>query len=132
MAERTNIYRNCWTCERPFKVIPSHVNKPRRQGRFCTQQCHRFARAVFRQMLEDGTLQPFLKAALAEQKKAEAEGRVTPLQRDIELWNAAQSEKMVRGMCDQAAKEVYGDNVDPEVIREASWRSYNEWSQRER
>jgi hypothetical protein len=39
---------------------------------FCTQRCHRVSRALFRQMLADGRLEPFLKEAILELQKEAA------------------------------------------------------------
>jgi ferredoxin len=72
------IRRRCVVCERPFSLWLSQLHE-RRQGMFCTQNCHHIARLLFRRMLMEGRLAPLLKEELMELQKEEASksGRVS-------------------------------------------------------
>ena len=64
------VRRRCAVCQRPFSVFLCRIGEGR-QGRFCTQECHRVARALFSEMLREGLLEPLLQQRLAEKEKVD-------------------------------------------------------------
>jgi hypothetical protein len=84
------VRRQCIVCDRPFSLFLSQLNAPKRQGKFCSRECHLISRELFRRMLADGRLEPLLKAELAEVLKegsARRSGQVLDeTRRAYETW----------------------------------------------